>query len=157
MSIRYYDPSWWGRAEPVYLTTCRRDDSKSSKAGGAISNVEFVNITAISENGMFLSGSNGGLLRDVRFQNLSLSYSRRTKYPGGLADYRPGCQGLVKRSGTAGMVVEGVQGLEVRDVNMRWFGDGGVGIGSSWNNPLDFKPSTVNNVSLFNFHSGASK
>ncbi|KAK3130393.1 hypothetical protein QOZ80_6BG0492950 [Eleusine coracana subsp. coracana] len=48
MSTRYYHPSWWGRAEPIYITTCpRHPDSKE----GTISNIQFINITSVSETG----------------------------------------------------------------------------------------------------------
>ncbi|RXI01134.1 hypothetical protein DVH24_001368 [Malus domestica] len=67
MSTRYYDQSWWGTAEPIYMTTCPRH-SKSKK--GSISNLLFVNITSTSENGVFLSGSKDGLLSDLRFISL---------------------------------------------------------------------------------------
>ncbi|KAH7512441.1 hypothetical protein FEM48_Zijuj12G0091100 [Ziziphus jujuba var. spinosa] len=149
ITTRYYDPSWWGRAEPIYVTTCPRD-SRSKE--GSISNLLFINITANSENGVFLSGSEGGLLRNLRFINMNITYRKWTKYEGGLLDYRPGCQGLVKHS-IAGIIMEHIDGLEVENVNMRWF-DNHL---RRWNNPLDFRPSTVNNISLLNFHSGLYK
>lgn len=145
ISTRYYDPSWWGRAEPIYVTTCPRD---SSAKEGSISNLAFINITAISENGVFLSGSKHGLLSNLRFINVNLTYRRWTNYSGGLVDYRPGCQGLVNHS-IAGIIMEHIEGLEVENVNMRWSDEKS----GRWNNPLDFRPSTVNNISLFNFHS----
>ncbi|MFQ6631830.1 hypothetical protein Gotur_009130 [Gossypium turneri] len=149
ISTRYYDPSWWGRAEPIYVTTCPRHSDSSE---GSISNLNFVNISAVSENGIFLSGSKGGLLRNLRFININLTYKRWTKYMGGLVDYRPGCQGLVNHS-TAGIIMEHIDGLDVENVNMRWFDGRTV----QWDNPLDFRPSTVNNISLLNFHSGVYK
>ncbi|XP_059668473.1 probable polygalacturonase [Cornus florida] len=149
ISTRYYDPSWWGRAEPIYVTTCPRD--KNSKAG-SISNLLFINITATSENGIFLSGSKEGLLRNLKFINVSLTYRRWTNYPDGLVDYRPGCRGLVKH-GIAGIIMEHIENLEVENVDMRWSEDRS----GRWNNPLDFRPSTVNNISLLNFHSGMYK
>lgn len=146
ISTRYYDPSWWGRAEPIYVTTCPRDDK--SKAG-SISNLQFINITATSENGVFLSGSKGGILSNLKFINVNLDYKRWTNYSGGLVDYRPGCKGLVNHS-TAGFMMEHIDGLDVQNLNMRWAGENTA----KWNNPLDFRPSTVNNVSLQNFYSG---
>lgn len=148
ISTRYYDPSWWGRAEPIYVTTCPRD---SSSKEGSISNVLFVNISSNSENGIFLSGSKGGVLSNLRFINMSLTYRRWTKYAGGLVDYRPGCQGLVNHS-SAGFLMEHIDGLVVENVNMRWSNDRS----KRWNIPLDFKSATVNNISLLNFHSGLS-
>ena len=149
ISTRYYDPSWWGRAEPIYVTTCPRD---SKSKAGSISNLLFVNITATSENGVFLSGSKGGVLSNLRFVNVNLTYRRTTNYADGLIDYRPGCQGLVNHS-TAGIIIEHVEGFEAENVNMRWSEEQS----GRWNNPLDFRPSSVNNISLINFYSGLYK
>ncbi|XP_049394097.1 probable polygalacturonase At3g15720 [Solanum stenotomum] len=145
ISTRYYHPSWWGRAEPIYVTTCPRD--ASSKAG-SISNLLFVNITATSENGIFLSGSGGGVLSNLKFLNMNLTYKRWTQFPDGLVDYRPGCQELVKHQ-LAGFMMEHIDGLVVEDVVMKWSSDESM----RWNNPLDFRPSTVNSISLLNFYS----
>ncbi|KAJ6778727.1 PECTIN LYASE-RELATED [Salix koriyanagi] len=149
ISTRYYDPSWWGRAEPIYVTTCPRH---SCSKEGSISNLQFINITAKSENGVFLSGSKGGLLSNLRFINMNLTYSRWTDYTGGLVDYRPGCQGLVNHS-AAGIIMEHIEGFEIENVNMRWSDYQN----ELWDNPLDFRPSTVNNISLRNFHSALYK
>lgn len=127
------------------MTTCPR--YLSSKEG-SISNLLFINITVNSENGLFLSGSKGGLLSNLRFINMNITYRRRTKYADGLVDYRPGCQGLVKHN-SAGILMEHINGLEVENVYMRWSGDRTW----KWNNPLEFRPSTVNDISLLNFHS----
>ena len=143
VSTKYYDPSWWGRAEPIYVTTCPRNPSSYE---GSISNLLFINITANSENGIFLSGSKGALLTNLRFINMNLNYRRITKYTAGLLDYRPGCQELVKHK-TSGMMMEHIEGLEVKNVAMRWSN-------GKWSNPLEFRPSTVNNISFLNFNSG---
>ncbi|XP_054823738.1 uncharacterized protein LOC129321834 [Prosopis cineraria] len=145
ISTRYYDPLWWGRAEPIYVTTCPRD---STSKEGSISNILFTNITVNSENGVFLSGSKRGLLRNLRFINLNLTYRRITKFPGDLYDYRPGCHELVKHK-TAGIMMENIEGLEVKNVKMRW----SQAHLEDWNNPLEFRPSTVNNISFLGFDS----
>ncbi|CAM8933146.1 unnamed protein product [Rhodiola kirilowii] len=149
ISTRYYDPSWWGRAEPIYITTCPRD---SNSKAGSISNLLFINITAKSENGAFLSGSKEGLLNNLQFTNVNLTYKRWTNYVDGMVDYRPGCQGLVNHS-MAGIIMEHIDGLQMNNVNMRWSEESVRG----WDNPLEFKPSTVNNISLVNFSSGLYK
>ncbi|MED6158023.1 hypothetical protein PIB30_028842 [Stylosanthes scabra] len=148
ISTRYYDPLWWGRAEPIYVTTCPRNESSKE---ASISNILFINITANAENGIFLSGSKRGLLRNLRFINMNVTYTRFTSYEGGLWDYRPGCQELVKHN-TAGMMMEHIDGLEVKNVEMRWSNEQQQP--EQWNNPLEFKPSTVNNVNFINFNSG---
>uniref|UniRef100_A0A7N0UV94 Rhamnogalacturonase A/B/Epimerase-like pectate lyase domain-containing protein n=1 Tax=Kalanchoe fedtschenkoi TaxID=63787 RepID=A0A7N0UV94_KALFE len=149
ISTRYYDPSWWGRAEPIYVTTCPRDCNSKT---GSISNLLFINITANSENGAFLSGSKEGVLSNLQFTNVNLTYKRWTNYFDGMVDYRPGCQGLVNHS-MAGIIMEHIDGLQMKNVNMRWSDESVQG----WDNPLEFKPSTVNNISLVNFSSGLYK
>ncbi|QCD97473.1 galacturan 1 [Vigna unguiculata] len=146
ISTRYYDPLWWGRAEPIYVTSCPRD---STSKEASISDVTFINITANSENGIFLSGSKRGLLRNLRFINMDITYRRFTNYSGGLLDYRPGCQELVEHR-TAGIMMEYIEGLEVKNVEIRWSNNEL----EQWNNPLEFRPSTVNNISFLNFSSG---
>ncbi|KAL6506022.1 hypothetical protein OROHE_022741 [Orobanche hederae] len=146
ITTRYYDPSWWGRAEPIYITTCPRD---SNAKAGSVSNLQFINITATSENGVFLSGSEGGLLSNLKFLNVNVTYKRWTDYADGLVDYRPGCRGLVNHT-SAGFLMEHIDGLGFENVNLRWAEENAKG----WDNPLNFRPSTVNNVSLMNFYSG---
>ncbi|ERN11715.1 probable polygalacturonase [Amborella trichopoda] len=145
ISTRYYDPSWWGRAEPIYVTTCPRD---SKSKAGLISNLQFINITAISENGIFLSGSTDSLLSNIRFTNVNLTYRRWTKYRDGLVDYRPGCRGLVNRS-MAGIIMEHISDLDMVNINMRWHGNGLKG----WDKPMDFTPSTINSIHFAGFQS----
>jgi hypothetical protein len=149
ISTRYYDPSWWGRAEPIYITTCPRD---SSAKEGSISNLLFVNITIDSENGVFLSGSPNGLLSDIKFKNMNLTFRRWSNYSAGLVDYRPGCQGLVNHRATSGIIMEHVNGFRVENVDLKWSDDDDVN--AAWNVPLEFRPSTVNNVSFVGFTSG---
>ncbi|XP_026457724.1 uncharacterized protein LOC113358386 isoform X2 [Papaver somniferum] len=145
VNTRYYDPSWWGRAEPIYITTCPR---YSYSKVGIISNVQFINISVNSENGVFLSGSSEGVLSNLNFINVNLTYSRWSNFADGLVDYRPGCQGLVNHS-SAGIIMDHVDGLRIENMNMKWSNTCLKG----WNNPLDFSPSTVNNISILGFNS----
>ncbi len=145
MSTQYYDPSWWGRAEPIYITACPR--SASTKVG-SISNVRFINISAISENGMFITGSKESLLRGLTFQNVSLSMKRSTNFQGGMQDYRPGCQGLIEHS-TSGVFMAFVQDVNMDNVILDWQENNL----SDWGLPLDFFHSSVNKISLRGFSS----
>ncbi|KAI3987901.1 hypothetical protein MKX01_021015 [Papaver californicum] len=145
INTRYYDPSWWGRAEPIYITTCPR---YSYSKIGMISNVKFINISVNSENGIFLSGSSEGVLSNLDFINVNLTYSRWSDFADGLVDYRPGCKGLVNHS-SAGIIMDHIDGLRIENMNMKWSNSYLKG----WNNPLDFSPSTVNNISLLSFNS----
>ena len=146
MSTRYYHPLWWGRAEPIYITTCSRyPDSKE----GTISDIRFINISSVSENGVFLAGSKHGLLRNLKFKNVDLTYKRWTNYTGGLYDYRPGCEKMVKHK-TGGMMLEHISGLEIDNVRMRW----ARGNLKGWDvNPILFRPSTIDKLSFHDWQS----
>ncbi|KAG0457632.1 hypothetical protein HPP92_022498 [Vanilla planifolia] len=138
ISTRYYDPLWWGRAEPIYITTCPRDSNSKT---GFISNIVFENISAVSENGVFLSGSRDGILSNIKFKNVNLIYKRWTTYSGGLYDYRPGCRDLVSHT-TSGMMIEHADGLDLDNVSMKWF----KSKVKDWSFPLIFKGATVNKL-----------
>ncbi|MQM21210.1 hypothetical protein Taro_054245 [Colocasia esculenta] len=142
---RYYDPSWWGRAEPIYVTTCPRDPTSRV---GSISDLRFINISAVSENGVFLSGSRGGLVSNLKFLNVNLTFQRWTQYSDGLFDYRPGCQEMVHHR-TAGLMMEHISGIEMENVRMKWHNNSLKG----WNNPIEFRPSTVNKLSFCDWSS----
>ncbi|KAG9450267.1 hypothetical protein H6P81_010232 [Aristolochia fimbriata] len=145
ISTRYYHPSWWGRAEPIYMTSCRREENSGA---GSISDVQFINITSSSENGLFLSGTEDGLLQNIKLTNANFTFKRWTNFQDGWVDYRPGCRGLVRHR-TAGMILEHISGMEMENVRMRWSPLDLKG----WNNPIDFTPSTVNKITFKNFQS----
>jgi hypothetical protein len=128
------------------MTTCpRHPDSRE----GTISNIQFINITSVSENGVFLAGSKHGLLRNLKFKNIDLTYKRWTNYTGGLYDYRPGCAEMVRHR-TGGMMLEHISGLEVDNVKMRWY----RGSLKGWDvNPILFRPSTIDNLSFHDWQS----
>jgi hypothetical protein len=146
MSTRYYDPSWWGLAEPIYITACPR--TPTTKVG-SITNVHFINITATSENGIFMAGSNESHLQGLNFKNVSVSMKRSTNFSSGLQDYRPGCWGLVEHR-TSGVFMAFVEDVSMDDVKLQWKQENGL---SDWGLPLDLIPSSVNNINLLGFHS----
>lgn len=143
MTTRYYDPSWWGLAEPIYISICPRN---SSTTVGSASNVRFVNITATSENGIFLSGSEASYLKGLHFTNVSVNLARSTNFSGGYHDYRPGCQGLVEHR-MSGIFMQFIEDVWMQDVVLRWK----KADLSDWGLPLDFTSSTVNGMHLLNF------
>ena len=143
MSTRYYDPSWWGLAEPIYVTACNRTPET---AVGSVSNVRYINITTISENGIFLSGLERSFLKGIRFRNVNLTLVRSTSYAGGYHDYRPGCEGMVAHR-MAGMFMEYVEDIWMEKVRVQWQG----AHVADWGLPFDFTPTTVHNMHLVDY------
>jgi polygalacturonase len=85
-SARYHSAPWWGRGEGISFTAIPR--TPETKVG-TISNIRVVNVTGRSENSVRLSGSPQSRIRDVRFENVDLTFDRWTKYPGAEWDNRP--------------------------------------------------------------------
>lgn len=144
MSTQYYDPSWWGLAEPIYISACARTPET---VVGTVNNVRFINISTTSENGIFLAGSRESLLRGLHFKNMNVTLARSTNYPGGYHDYRPDCEGLVPHR-MSGWFMEYVEDIWMQQVSVQWQGAMNV---SDWGLPFDFTPSTVHEMHLVDF------
>ncbi len=109
---------WWGKAEPIYVTSYPRAVGNHKDAGwrfpkgakegkcGEVSNITFRNIEGISENGCFVGGDVPGKVQGIRFDNVTLTLRRATQHPLGIYDRRP-ClgEGFV-RGLTYGLVTE---------------------------------------------------
>ncbi|OVA06079.1 hypothetical protein BVC80_1125g7 [Macleaya cordata] len=164
----YNFPMWWKRSEPIYVMTCPVPphdlNSKVLGGGGSVTNLQFINISSHSEEGVFLSGSSEGVLSNLKFINVNLTYYRRQPTKDSkeyvLVDCRRrGCRlgddhddDVVCQS-MAGMVMENIDGLQIENMKMRW--NKSEQYLKGWNvRALDFSPSTVNNISLLSFSSG---
>lgn len=144
LSTRYYDPSWWGLAEPIYISACARDNSTKV---GSVNGVHFVNISATSENGIFLSGSKDSLLNGIKVTNFTLKLVKSTTFIGGYHDYRPGCQGLVLHR-MSGVFMEYIEDVLLQNMDIYWNEEAHL---SDWGLPFDFSPSTVHNMKFVDF------
>jgi len=143
MSTRYYHPSWWGFAEPIYVTACPRT---VATVIGSVNNVHYINITATSENGIFLSGSEESFLKGLHFSNVNITLVRWTNFTAGYHDYRPGCQGLVMHR-MSGLFMEYVEDVWMEKMILQWKGCGM----KDWGLPFDITPSTVRHMHLVDY------
>ncbi len=117
MDCRLWSDVWWGKAEPIYVTSYPRADGNHKDANwrfpegqtegrsGEVSRIHFTNIFATSENGCFIGGDTDTKVRDITLTNVRLNLCRQTAYQGGIYDKRP-CKG-------AGFVSDKVYGLYV--------------------------------------------
>lgn len=143
MSTCYYHPSWWGLAEPIYVTACPRTPDTVI---GSVNDVHYVNITTTSENGIFLSGVGESFLKGLHFRNVNVTLLRWTNFTGGYHDYRPGCQGLVMHR-MSGLFMEYVDDIWMQRVVLRWKGSGV----SDWGLPFHITSSTVHDMYLVDY------
>lgn len=97
----FYSDVWWGKSEPIYVTSYPRAVGNHKDAGwrfpkgategrcGDVSNIWFVNIICKSENGVFVGGDTPSKVNNIHFDNCNISLARHTGYPGGIYDKRP--------------------------------------------------------------------
>ncbi len=123
LDCRLWSDVWWGKAEPIYVTSYPRANGNHKDANwrfpkgqtvgrcGEVARIYFNNIYATSENGCFIGGDTPDKVRDIHFHNVHLNLKKTTGYDAGVYDRRP-CRG-------DGFVHDKVYGLYVeqaRDV-----------------------------------------
>ena len=82
LDCRLWSDVWWGKAEPIYVTSYPRANGNHKDANwrfpkgqiegrcGEVSRIYFNNITALSENGCFVGGDVPGKVKDIYFNNV---------------------------------------------------------------------------------------
>lgn len=92
---------WWGKSEPIYITSYPRAVGNHKDAGwrfpkgatkgacGEVSRIQFINIFATSENGVFIGGDEPGKVNDILLDNVNINLVKASAYPGGVYDLRP--------------------------------------------------------------------
>ncbi len=114
MDLHLWSDVWWGKAEPIYVTSYPRADGNHKDANwrfpkgetrgrcGEVARIYFNNIFATSENGCFVGGDEIGKVHDIYFNNVRLRKQRVTQYDDTLLDLRP-CrdEAFIKSNGMA--------------------------------------------------------
>lgn len=114
---------WWGKGEPIYVTSVPRDEDTDL---GSIRNVRFSNVIARSENGALVYGSGESDIENVSFENvdIDLSGSENSDQVGGNFDLQPtSVMPPIFENDIAGVHVENVDGVSMRDLKVTWMGD----------------------------------
>ncbi len=100
----YFSDVWWGKAEPIYVTSYPRASSnhkdgnwrfpkgKTEGSCGEVADIWFRNVVCTSENGSFIGGDVPGKVHDIHIVDSQFTLGKVTDYPGGQYDKRP-CQG----------------------------------------------------------------
>lgn len=107
LDCRLWSDVWWGKAEPIYVTSYPRANGNHKDANwrfpkgqiegrcGEVSRIYFNNITALSENGCFVGGDVPGKVKDIFFNNVRVKLSPNTQHQSPnshIMDKRP-CKG----------------------------------------------------------------
>ena len=112
LDCQLWSDVWWGKAEPIYVTSFPRANGNHKDANwrfpegetkgrcGEVSRIFFNNIYATSENGCYVGGDTYGKVNHVYFNHVNIMLRRLTNYPNDVIDLRP-CrdESFVKRDG----------------------------------------------------------
>ena len=114
---------WWGKAEPIYVTSIPRDEGTDL---GRVRNVRFSNIVARSENGALVYAHEDADVANVSLENvrLELADGPHADRVGGNVDLQPtAVEAPIAEREVAGVDCEGVRDLVLRDVDLEWADD----------------------------------
>ena len=130
LDCRLWSDVWWGKAEPIYVTSYPRANGNHKDANwrfpkgqiegkcGEVARIYFNNIFATSENGCFIGGDTPDKVRDIYFNQVNLRLQKMTDYPGGVYDKRP-CrdEGFVK-SQVYGVYIEQAENVQMNGLTV---------------------------------------
>lgn len=118
---RLHSGHWWGNGEPIHVSTVPRLEGKK---GGDITNIRFSNISADSENGILIWGSEDNRIKDIQFHNVSLNIhnSPLAASYGGNVDLRPAIKNEDKvfKFDIPGLYAQNTDGLTIRNFQLEW-------------------------------------
>jgi len=149
IETRYYNPDWWGAAEPIYVVSIpwTKDDTV-----GYIKNIKFSNIICRSENGVIVYGDDMALIDRVTFDNVSVFIDKFSEEEGGRYDLRPcdgdnnGRENGIFAHDTSGFYIRNAKNVEIRNSDVTW----------GENRPAYFKHALLadgaENLKLINFY-----
>ena len=130
VDCRLFSDVWWGKSEPIYVTSYPRARGNHKDAGwrfpkgatkgacGEVSDIRFIDIYSTSENGIFLGCDEPGKIRNVTLDNVDLTLLKPAQYEGGVFDRRP-CEGegFIKAP-SSGIYTENIENLNINRLNI---------------------------------------
>lgn len=139
LDCRLFSDVWWGKSEPIYVTSYPRARGNHKDAGwrfpkgavkgeaGPVSDIRFINISAIAENGVFIGCDTPGKVSRILLDNVAIDLKKTTSYPGGVYDRRP-CEGEgFLKSPAYGIFAENASRITLRGFEVEGAGFPGYG------------------------------
>ena len=131
VDCKYFSDVWWGKAEPIYVTSYPRAVGNHKDAGwrfpkgatkgkcGEVSEIYFNNVKCYGENGCFIGGDTNDKVNNIYLNNIDITLEKRTDYPGGQYDKRP-CvgEGFIQDQ-AYGVYIESGKNIHVSNLNVK--------------------------------------
>lgn len=130
IGTRYYSDTWWGKAEPIYVTAFPRKNAKNKDGNwrfppgatvgscGEVSDIVFRDIRSVCENGVFVSGDTIDKVHDITFERVDLHFVRQSEYEGGIYDRRPCNVEEFIHDDTYGFYLDNASRISILDCNV---------------------------------------
>ncbi len=117
---RLFGDKWWGKAEPIAVTTLPR---RNGERPGYIRGVCFRNIRAEGEGGILVIAQEGAVVEDLVFERVSMNVVRSSRHEAGWRDLRPVAgeehRGCV-RSHLSAFLLENLGRVELSRCEVSW-------------------------------------
>ena len=131
LDCQLWSDVWWGKAEPIYVTSYPRANGNHKDANwrfpkgqtvgrcGEVRHIYFNHIYATSENGCFIGGDTRDKVNNIYLSNVHLNLKKLTSYDGGVYDKRP-CrgEGFIYNK-VYGVYVENARDVEIDDLRVQ--------------------------------------
>ena len=132
VDCRFFSDVWWGKAEPIYVTSYPRAVGNHKDAGwrfpkgategkcGEVSHIYFHNVKCFGENGCFVGGDTQDKVNNIYFDEVEVNLQKRTDYEGGIYDKRP-ClgEGFINDD-TYGFYIHTASAIHIDDCDVNW-------------------------------------
>jgi polygalacturonase len=134
INTRLYSGHWWGKGEPIHVSSGQ--DTRNGKPG-IINNIRFSNITATSETGILIYGTENSVIDNICLESIKLTINkgRYTESYGGNFDLRPvyPLEIAVFKHDIPGLYAQYVKHLTVSQFELNW----GAGLPSFFTNAIE--------------------
>lgn len=115
---RYHSDPWWGRGEAISLTAIPR--TPETKVG-TIHDVVIKNIKGKAENSVRINGTKESCIKNVKMENVAVTFDRWTRYRGGLFDNRPTkAYPDIENHGNPGFYIRYADDVELKNCSVQW-------------------------------------
>jgi len=125
IQTRLFNGSWWGKAEPIYISAGRGGGRRGGAGTAAVNAVRFSNITIEGEAGVLVNGSALGSINDLTFDHVKIRLKGGPASPvvGGNFDLRAigvPVSGAIVKHDIPALYFNNVEGLKILGLEVEW-------------------------------------
>jgi hypothetical protein len=125
IQTRLFNGSWWGKAEPIYISTGVNGSYGGNTETAKVNSVHFSNITIEGDAGILVSGHALGAIKDLTFDRLRirLKGGPASSTVGGNFDLRATgvpVSGAIVRHDIPALYFRNVEGLAISGLEVEW-------------------------------------